>query len=132
MIDSQIYPQGFVLGVDAFLDYLTRTYFLTQPLSQFTALRLSVVDQEREAKVVPVGEISQNPDFILNRGFPSPFSFLKASLTCDRIPRSDGRQTLSIMLIVLALVVLMGLFAIYRSVRTIVELSDRRLDGALP
>ncbi|MEX1327317.1 MAG: HAMP domain-containing sensor histidine kinase [Desulfobacterales bacterium] len=126
MIESQIYRQGFLLGVDAFLGYLTRTYFLTQPLSQFTALRLSVVDQEREAKVVQVGEISQNPDFILNRGFPSPFSFLKASLTCDRIPRSDGRQTLSIMLIVLALIVLMGLFAIYRSVRTIVELSDRR------
>ncbi len=126
MIESQIYRQGFLLGVDAFLDYLTRTYFLTQPLSQFTALRLSVVDQDREAKVVQAGEISQNPDFILNRGFPSPFSFLKASLTCDRIPRSDGRQTLSIMLIVLAMIVLMGLFAIYRSVRTIVELSERR------
>ena len=126
MIESQIYRQGFLLGVDAFLDYLTRTYFLTQPMSQFTALRLSVVDQDREAKVVQAGEISQNPDFILNRGFPSPFSFLKASLICDRIPRSDGRQTLSIMLIVLAMIVLMGLFAIYRSVRTIVELSERR------
>jgi signal transduction histidine kinase len=85
-----------------------------------------VVDQDREAKVVQAGEISQNPDFILNRGFPSPFSFLKASLTCDRIPRSDGRRTLSIMLIVLAMIVLMGLFAIYRSVQTIVELSERR------
>ncbi|MGD8209452.1 MAG: HAMP domain-containing sensor histidine kinase [Desulfobacterales bacterium] len=126
MIERQIYRQGFLLGVDAFLDYLTRTYFLTQPLSQFTALRLSVVDQDREAKVVQAGEISQNPDFILNRGFPSPFSFLKASLTCDRIPRSDGRRTLSIMLIVLAMIVLMGLFAIYRSVQTIVELSERR------
>ncbi len=126
MIESQIYRQGFLLGVDAFLDYLTRTYFLTQPLAQFTALRLSVVDQEREAKAMQIGEISQNPDFILNRGFPSPFSFLKASLTCNRIPRSDGRQTLSIMLIVLAMIVLMGLFAIYRSVRTIVELSERR------
>jgi signal transduction histidine kinase len=126
MIESQIYRQGFILGVDAFLDYLTRTYFLTQPLSQFTALRLSVVDQEREAKAIQTGEISQNPDFILNRGFPSPFSFLKASLTCDRIPRSDGRKTLTIMLIVLAVIVLMGLFAIYRSVRTIVDLSERR------
>ena len=126
MIESQIYRQGFVLEVDAFLDYLTRTYFLTQPLAQFTALRLSVVDQEREAKAMQTGEISQNPDFILNRGFPSPFSFLKASLTCDRIPQSDGRQTLSIMLIVLAMIVLLGLFAIYRSVRAIVDLSERR------
>ena len=86
MINNQIYRQGFVLGVDAFLDYLTRTYFLTQPLAQFTALRLSVVDQGREANAVQTGVISHNPDFILNRGFPSPFSFLKASLTCERIP----------------------------------------------
>jgi signal transduction histidine kinase len=126
MINSQIYRQGFVLGVNAFLDYLTRTYFLTQPLAEFTALRLSVVDQGREANVVQTGVISHNPDFILNRGFPSPFSFLKASLTCERIPRSDGRKTLTIMLIVLAVIVLMGLFAIHRSVQAIVDLSERR------
>ena len=126
MINSQIYRQGFVLEVNAFLDHLTRTYFLTQPLAQFTALRLSVLDQGREANAVQTGVISPNPDFMLNRGFPSPFSFLKASLTCERIPRSDGRKTLTIMLIVLALIVLMGLFAIHRSVRAIVDLSERR------
>jgi signal transduction histidine kinase len=126
MINNQIYRQGFVLGVDAFLDYLSRTYFLTQPLAQFTALRLSVVDQGREANAVQTGDISHNPDFILNRGFPSPFSFLKASLTCERIPRSDGRKILTIMLIVLAVIVLIGLFAIYRSVQAIVDLSERR------
>jgi signal transduction histidine kinase len=126
MINNQIYRQGFVLAVDAFLDHLTRTYFLTQPLAQFTALRLGVVDQGRVANAVQTGDISHNPDFILNRGFPSPFSFLKASLTCERIPRSDGRKTLTIMLIVLAIIVLMGLFAIYRSVRAIVDLSERR------
>ena len=126
MINNQIYRQGFVLGVDVFLDYLSRTYFLTQPLAKFTALRLSVVDQGREANAVQTGDISHNPDFILNRGFPSPFSFLKASLTCERIPRSDGRKTLTLMLIVLAVIVLMGLFAIYRSTRAIVELSERR------
>jgi signal transduction histidine kinase len=126
MINSQIYRQGFVLEVNAFLDHLTQTYFLTQPLAQFTALRLSVVDQGREANAVQTGVISHHPDFILNRGFPSPFSFLKASLTCEEIPRSDGRKTLTIMLIVLALIVLMGLYAIQRSVRAIVDLSERR------
>ena len=126
MINSQIYRQGFVLTVNAFLDHLTRTYFLPQPLAQFTALRLSVVDLGREAKAMQSGVISQNPDFILNRDFPSPFSFLKASLSCDRIPRSDGRKTLTMMLIVLAVIVLMGLFAIYRSVWAIVDLSERR------
>ena len=50
MINNQIYRQGFVLEVNAFLDHLTRTYFLTQPLAQFTALRLSVVDLGREAE----------------------------------------------------------------------------------
>ena len=126
MINRQIYRQGFVLGVDAFLEHLTRTYFLTQPLAQFTALKLSVVDQGREAKMLQTGVLSHHPDFILNRNFPSPFTFLKASLTCDRIPRSEGRKTLTVMLIVLAVIVLMGLFAIYRSVRAIVDLSERR------
>ena len=126
MINNQIYRQGFILGVNAFLDYLTRTYFLTQPLAQYTALRLSVLDQGREANAVQAGDVYHNPDFILDRGFPSPFSFLKASLTCDRIPRSDGRKTLTVMLIVLAVIVLMGLFAIYRSARAIVDLSERR------
>ncbi len=126
MINSQIYRQGFVLGIDAFLEHLTRTYFLTQPLAQFTALKLSVVDQGRETKMLQTGAISSRPDFILNRDFPSPFTFLKASLTCDRIPRSQGRNTLTVMLIVLAVIVLLGLFAIYRSVRAIVDLSERR------
>ena len=126
MIDSQIYRQGFVLGVDAFLEHLTQSYFLTQPLAQFTALKLSVVDQGRQKKMLQTGAISDRPDFKLNRDFPSPFTFLKASLTCDRIPRSEGRNTLTVMLIVLAVIVLMGLFAIYRSVRAIVDLSERR------
>jgi len=42
-----------------------------------------------------------------------------------RLP-SAGRHTLTIMLVVLAAVVLMGLFAIYQSVRAIVDLSERR------
>jgi len=126
MINNRIYRQGFVLRVNAFLGYLAHTYFLTQPMAQFTGLRLSVVDQGREAEVVVAGAVSKNPGFILNRGFPSPFSFLKATLTCDQIPRAAGRRTLTIMLIVLSVIVLMGLFAIYQSARAIVDLSERR------
>ncbi len=126
MINNQIYRQGFVLQVNAFLNHLAQTYFLTQPMAQFTGLRLSVIDQGRETEAVESGIISKNPDFILNRSFPSPFSFLKATLTCRQIPRSAGRKTLTIMLIVLAVIVLMGLFAIYQSTRTIVDLSERR------
>ena len=126
MINNQIYRQGFVLEVNAFLNHLAQTYFLTQPMAQFTGLRLSVIDQGRETEAVESGVISNKPDFILNRSFPSPFSFLEATLTCQQIPRSAGRKTLTIMLIVLAVIVLMGLFAIYQSTRTIVDLSERR------
>ena len=126
MINQQIYRQGFVLKVNAFLEHLTRTYFRTQPMARFTGLRLSVVDQGREADAIEAGPYSKNSDFILNRGFPSPFSFLKAVLTCSQIPRSTGRRTLNIMMIVLAVIVLIGLFAIYQSARAIEELSERR------
>ncbi len=126
MIDNQIYRQGFVLQVNHFLNYLVQNYFLAQPMAQFTGLRLSVLDQGREARALEAGVIVKDPDFILNRSFPSPFNFLKATLVCDQIPPSAGRHTLTIMLVVLAVVVLMGLFTIYQSTRTIVDLSERR------
>jgi signal transduction histidine kinase len=126
MINRQIYRQGFVLKISDFLEHLTRTYFLTQPMARFAGLRLSVVDQGREADAVQAGPYSAHSDFILKRGFPSPFSFLKATLTCREIPRSAGRRTLNIMMIVLAVIVLIGLFAIYQSARAIEDLAERR------
>ena len=126
MINSQIYRQGFVLQISAFLNHLSQTYFITQPMAKFTGLRLSTIDQNRETGVVEDGKFSEHPDFILNRSFPSPFGFLKATLTCEQIPRSAGRKTLTVMLIVLAVIVLLGLFAIYQNTRTIVDLSERR------
>jgi len=63
---------------------------------------------------------------MLDRTFPSPFAFLSASLACDQIPRSAGRGTLNIIIGLLAVVVLMGLFAIYQSAKTVVDLSERR------
>jgi len=126
MINQQIYRQGFVLKINAFLEHLTQAYFRTQPMARFTGLRLSVMDQGHEADAVEAGPYSKKSDFILNRGFPSPFGFLKATLTCSQIPRSAGRRTLNIMLIVLAVIVLIGLFAIYQSARAIEDLSERR------
>jgi len=126
MIDNQIYRQGFVLKANQFLQYLAQNYFLTQPMAQFTGLRLSVMDQGRQTRAMEAGAFATEPDFILNRSFPSPFSFLKATLICDQIPPSAGRHTLTIMLVALAVVVLIGLFAIYQSTRTLVDLSERR------
>jgi signal transduction histidine kinase len=126
MINSQIYRQGFVLKVNAFLEHLTNTYFISQPMARYTNLRLTVQDQGRETRRIVSGVSAKGPKFILNRSFPSPFSFLNATLACDQIPRSTGRRTLTIMVSVLAVVVLIGLFAIYQSARAIVDLSERR------
>ena len=126
MINQQIYRQGFVLEVNPFLGYLADNFFLNQPMARFTGLKLSILDQDRETEVMEAGAVSKNPDFILHRGFPSPFTFLKATIRCDQIPRSEGRMTLTLMLVVLAAIVLVGLFAIYQSARTIVDLSERR------
>lgn len=126
MINNQIYRQGFILRAKAFLNHLAETYFMAQPMARYMNLRLAVMDQGRETRRVEAGISTSGPKFVLNRSFPSPFSFLSATLTCDQIPRSAGRRTLNIMMIILAAIVLLGLFAIYQSARTIVDLSERR------
>ena len=126
MINNQIYRQGFIIKTGVFLNHLATAYFIPQPMAQYTNLRLAVMDQGRETRMLEAGVSTNGPEFVLHRSFPSPFSFLNATLTCDQIPRSTGRQTLNIMLIVLAGIVLLGFFAIYQSARTIVDLSERR------
>ena len=126
MINQQIYRQGFILRIRAFLDHLAQNYFSNQPMAEFANLRLRVMDQGREIDVMQAGATSHNPRLVLRRAFPSPFSFLNAKLSSDVIPRSAGRQTLLIMMAVLAAIFLIGLFAIYRSVQALVDLSERR------
>jgi signal transduction histidine kinase len=126
MINQKIFRQGFILKVQAFLNYLAQNYFIDQPMADFANLRLRVIDQGQEIGRVEAGISSRDPKFILNRGFPSPFGFLNATLRCDAIPGSTGRKTLMIMMVVLAGIFLIGLFAIYKSARTIVDLSERR------
>jgi signal transduction histidine kinase len=126
MIDRKIYRQGFILKLRAFLNHLAQNYFIAQPMAAYANLRLQVMDQGREIVRVQGGKSTHNPKFILNRTFPSPFAFLNATLSSDEIPRSTGRNTLMIMMVVLAAIFLIGLFAIYKSVRAIVDLSERR------
>ena len=126
VINNQIYRQGFILIVQEFLNHLANEYFSRQPMAQFTSLRLSVVDRGRETTTVLSGATVQYPSFSLERTFPRPFSFLRATLTSDRIPKSVGRTTLNIMMFVLAFIILIGLFAIYQSARAVVALSERR------
>jgi signal transduction histidine kinase len=126
VINNQIYRQGFIIIVQEFLNHLAKEYFSLQPMAQFASLRLSVVDRGRETTTVLSGAAVQHSNFSLERTFPRPFSFLRATLTCDRIPKSVGRTTLNIMMFVLAFIILIGLFAIYQSARAVVALSERR------
>ncbi len=126
VINSQIYRQGFVIVVGEFLDHLVDEYFGRQPMARFTNLRLSVQDQGQEAAVVQAGTVVKHAKFSLDRSFPRPFSFLRATLRCEHIPRSVGRTTLNIMLVVLGFIILIGLFTIYQSARAVVALSERR------
>lgn len=126
MINQKIYRQGFILKVRAFLNHLAQNYFSNQPMAGFANLRLQVMDQGREIELAEAGVSAQDPKLVLQRAFPPPFAFLNATLSCDEIPRSAGRQTLMIMMGVLAAIFLIGLFAIYKSAQTLVDLSERR------
>ena len=126
VINNQVYRQGFVLMVEEFLNHLAGEYFVEQPMARFASLGLKVMDQGREVTAVQAGATAQHPSFSLNRTFPRPFSFLRAMLTCDQIPRSAGRKTLTIMMVVLGAIILLGLFAIYQSAQAVVALSERR------
>jgi signal transduction histidine kinase len=126
MIDGRLYRQGFVLQLDGFLADLIRGHFSPQPMSRFTHLRLQALDQGREARGVEAGAAAGRPRTVLSRTFPAPFNFLRATLACENIPPSAGRRTLNLALSALAAVILLGLFAIYRSTQKIVDFSERQ------
>ncbi len=126
MIDNKIYRQGFVLDVSAFLNHLSSTFFSTQPMAKFSGLELTVRDGVQDTSTVHAGTAVQKPVFLLERTFPRPFSFLHATIGSDNIPKSKGRKTLNIMMGLMAAVIILGMFAIYQSTRSIVDLSERR------
>jgi signal transduction histidine kinase len=126
MINNQIYRQGFILRTKAFLDHLAATYFIAQPMARYTKLYLKVSDQGLIRVTIQAGVDAQGTNFVFNRNFPAPFSFLSARLICDQIPQSAGRRILNVMIIILVLVVLMGLIAIYQSAGALVDLAERR------
>lgn len=126
VIRNQIYRQGFVVYIKPFLRHMAETHFIGQPMAQFTSLQLKIFDQGQETEIVRTGATAEHPIFALHQTFPRPFSFIRATLTCDRIPKSTSRRTLNIMMGLATLILLIGLLAIYHSVRTLVDLSERR------
>jgi len=121
-----MYRQGFVIQLDAFLADLIRSHFSTQPMARFTNLRLRAVDQGRDARVLEAGAVAERPRIVLDRTFPAPFAFLRATLSCDTIPPSAGRNTLNLALLALAGVILAGLLAIHHSAKKVVDFSERQ------
>jgi signal transduction histidine kinase len=77
-------------------------------------------------KTLRAGTVAFSPVFSLQHSFSRPFAFLRASLTCDTVPGSPARASLNRIMLLLAATILTGLFVIYKSVRAVVDLSERR------
>jgi two-component system sensor histidine kinase VicK len=126
VIGNEVYRQGMVIQVEELLKQLKDKHFSGQPMARFASLTLTSVNGGRETARVQEGRDITQPRFALERSFPRPFSFVRATLTCEVIPRSPGRSTLHVMVAVLAAVILLGLLAIYQSARVVTDLSMRR------
>lgn len=125
-IGNKMYRQGFVLRTKPFLEHLADAHFAGQPMSRFTELKLDASQAMGASVSARFGVPIDSPRFVVDRVFPRPFSFLRATLTCETIPPSEGRSTLRFMVAILSAIVLLGLLAIYQSARVVVDLSERR------
>jgi signal transduction histidine kinase len=127
ILQNQVYRQGFVLSIEAFLQHLADTFFLSQPMAEFTQLTFTIANGDTKPQVIKqFGTTVPKDRFNLRQTFPTPFDFLTVKLTCQDIPISAVRQTLNWIVAMLIIVVLIGFFSIYQAVRSVVELSERR------
>lgn len=125
-INGQIYRQGFVLQLTPFLDHLLAAHYDAQPIARYTRLtlnaasRMTVRDQSNGATGITSG--SQ----VAERTFPAPFGFINAQMYAVSLPPSPARQTLTLALVVLGVVLVAGMVTIYHSASTVLDLSERR------
>lgn len=125
-VNNQIYRQGLILQVDRLMHHLTDTYYKGQPLEDFSLLRMERVDIDQKAQFLQAGVNLKNASFTAERIFPSPFEFLTVTIQAENIPTSAVRNSLNAAIVLLGLFLLVGLFVIYKSVHSIVLLSERR------
>jgi signal transduction histidine kinase len=125
-INNQIFRQGFVLQVDPFLRHLAATHFDAQPMAAFTGLGIEAPADDGRSEAVQSGQWDAAAEIVTRRTFPAPFDFISATVRASAIPPSPVRRSMNAALAVLGLFMLMGLAAIYKSVRTVVDLSERR------
>ncbi|MBT8329067.1 MAG: hypothetical protein KJN87_05130 [Desulfofustis sp.] len=125
-MDGQLYRQGFIILVEPLMKHLAAHYFTDQPLSDFSALAMAVEGLEDEGGGFKFGASVETIRFSASRQFLEPFDFLSVSLTADKIPVSGARGSLNLAIFFLSLLILSGLFVIYRSVNSIVAMSEKR------
>lgn len=126
MIRDNIYRQGFVLNIYDFLTTLLNRYFSQEPMADFSRLKLNIVNSDRVYESIENGAAVDHARYDLVRRFPRPFHFIRAHLVAETLPKSSSRSSLNITMTVLVLVLLMGFTAVFKSMRTIVDLSERR------
>jgi len=125
IVHNQLYRQGLVISVSRFLDYLAERFFINQHMARFTFLDLNASHQPISANL-KTGIHIPKPKTFIKREFQRPFSFLTATIVCERVPESTGRQILVVMVIVIGSVLLVGLFTLYKSACVIEEHAQRR------
>lgn len=125
-INNQIYRQGFVLLVEPLARYLISSHYAGQPLAQFTSIEVRRRDTGQQQVLIRAGDLQGAERFSTSRIFPAPFDFLRVNLAAGNVPASPARGSLNIAVVVLGCFMLLGLLAIYYSMRAIVVLSERR------
>ena len=125
-INGQIYRQGFVLRLAPFLDHLLAVYYDPQPISRYTRLTLKAAGRTVTRDRTGVNGGVAAGDRVAARTFPAPFGFLGAEMQAVSLPPSPARQTLTLALAILGVVMVAGLAAIYQSARAVLDLSERR------
>ena len=125
-IQGQIYRQGFVIELQPFLDHLLATYYTTQPISGYTRLSLNATGHSALGRPSAGQAMLQEENWVAARTFPAPFGFLSAEMAAVSLPSSPARQTLTLALVILGVVMVAGLVAIYHSARAVLDLSERR------
>jgi signal transduction histidine kinase len=123
-INGRIYRQGFVVLLKPFLDYLFTAHYVSQPISRYTRLTLRAAGVALTRNGTNGNEAGGM--MAAERVFPAPFGFLSAGMQAVSLPPSPARQTLTVALAILGIVVAAGLATIYRSARTVLDLSERR------
>ena len=126
VIGGKIYRQGLVLAIAPFMDHLMAVHYTPQPIARYTRLTLTAAGTGISRSVGSGGAVGPSLAPLAGRVFPAPFGFLVADMRAGTLPASPARQTLTLALAVLAVVMVAGLVSIYKGVRSVVDLSERR------